>query len=412
MSNISWPTAPLKSLTSKICDGIHGTPKYVEFSEYPFINGNNLNNGFINVTPETKRVAEDEYRKYFIGLDNDTLLLSINGTLGGLAKYRGETVVLGKSVAYIKCTKIFLDFLYYYFQLKNVQKCMWNEATGSTIKNLSLASIRNLQIPTPTEVVQKKIAAVLLAIDAKIEINNHINDELEAMAKNLYNFWFLQFDFPDQSGKPYKSSGGKMEYNSTLKREIPAGWEAIRLNELLQNRADSITSSKVDSHVPYTPIESLPTKKMSFGSAQPSSEANTSLIKYKKSDILIGAMRVYFHRVCIAPFEGITRTTTLILRPLKPNYLPYLYQVCNEDRTISVATKLSVGTQQPYVNWEKALENHAIPFPEDDVLIQKYSSKMLSITKEVINRERENAELTKLRDWLLPMLMNGQVTVK
>ena len=152
-------------------------------------------------------------------------------------------------------------------------------------------------------------------------------------------------------------------------------------------------------------------KKMSFGTAQPSSEANTSLIQYKANDILIGAMRVYFHRVCIAPFDGITRTTSLVLRPKRPDCLPYLYQVCNEDRTINVATKISVGTQQPYVNWEHALENHVIPYPDDDTLIRKYSSMMVSLVKDVINRERENAELAKLRDWLLPMLMNGQVMV-
>jgi len=258
---------------------------------------------------------------------------------------------------------------------------------------------------------QQNIAAVLSALDAKIDCNNRINAELEAMAKTLYDYWFVQFDFPDANGKPYKSSGGKMVYNAILKREVPARWHSIRLNELFKNRTDSISSSEVEGDSPYTPIDSLPMRKMSFGSALPSIEANTSLIKYKENDILIGAMRVYFHRVCIAPFDGITRTTTLVLRPKRPDYLPYLYQVCNEDRTISTATRISTGTQQPYVNWEGALEDLAISYPDDDALIQKYSTMMASVIKEVVSRERENAELAKLRDWLLPMLMNGQVTV-
>jgi type I restriction enzyme S subunit len=259
--------------------------------------------------------------------------------------------------------------------------------------------------------VQQEIAAVLSALDAKIDCNNRINAELESMAKMLYDYWFVQFDFPDANGKPYKSSGGKMAYNTTLKREIPAGWGTIRLNELFQNRTDSISASKVDSESPYTPIDLLPMMKMSFGVGQPSCEANSSLIQYKVNDILIGAMRVYFHRVCVAPFDGITRTTVIVLRPNEPNHLPFLYQVCNEDRTINIASKISVGTQQPYVNWENALENLTIPYPEKDALVQKYSSMMLSVTKDVINREKENAELGKLRDWLLPLLMNGQVTI-
>ncbi len=307
---------------------------------------------------------------------------------------------------------------YNYYLLKSLR--LNEQRIGSSQPLLTQGILNNIQVKiqfNPKQ--QKKIAAVLATLDAKIACNNRINAELEAMAKTLYNYWFVQFDFPfdfaqgrpDANGKPYKFSGGKMVYNSTLKREIPAGWKAMQLNELLQSRTDSITASKVDSGAPYTPIDALPMKKMSFGAAQSSSEANTSLIQYKENDILIGAMRVYFHRVCIAPFDGITRTTIIVLRPNEPNHLPYLYQLCNEDRTINVASKISVGTQQPYVNWESALESHAIPYPENDALVQKYSSMMLSVTKGVINREKENAELAKLRDWLLPMLMNGQVTV-
>lgn len=125
-------------------------------------------------------------------------------------------------------------------------------------------------------------------------------------------------------------------------------------------------------------------KKMSFGSFHPSDEAKTSLIKYEKNDILIGAMRVYFHRVCIAPFDGITRTTTLVLRPRKMSHMPYLYQVCNETRTITAANKLSNGTQQPYVNWEKALEDHFVNYPEDETLIEKYSSIMSGLLKTLL----------------------------
>jgi type I restriction enzyme, S subunit len=303
------------------------------------------------------------------------------------------------------------SFVYYLFQTKSVREQIRLSSTGSKVKHTSPERIYAVTATLPEVGDQQKIAAVLSALDAKIDCNNRINAELEAMAKTLYDYWFVQFDFPDANGKPYKSSGGKMVYNATLKREIPAGWEAVRINELFQNRTDTISSTDVSGDMPYTPIDSLPMRKMSFGIAQSSGEANSSLIQYEENDILIGAMRVYFHRVCIAPFDGITRTTVIVLRPKKPNHLPYLYQVCNEDRTIEVASKISVGTQQPYVNWEDALENHTIPHPENDEPVERYSSMMLSVTKDVINRERENAELAKLRDWLLPLLMNGQVMV-
>lgn len=283
----------------------------------------------------------------------------------------------------------------------------------SAVPGVNRNELHEMAVPAIEDLTsQKKIREVLESIDEKIALNNRIIAELEAMAKTLYDYWFVQFDFPDANGKPYKTSGGKMVYNATLKREIPAGWRSLRLNELLQNGADSTGSDAFNSDVPYTPIDALPMKKMSFGDAYSSDKANTSLIKYKRNDILIGAMRVYFHRVCIAPFDGITRTTTLVLRPNKKEFLPYIYQVCNEEKTINIAAKISVGTQQPYVNWENSLENLVIAYPEDDSLIQRYSSAMGDLVKRVISGEKESSRLKKLREWLLPLLMNGQVTVK
>ncbi|USB40659.1 restriction endonuclease subunit S [Klebsiella africana] len=315
--------------------------------------------------------------------------------------------VVGFNAYQEESSEIFMHYVFTY-----IRRAIQNSASGSIQDNINIDYLTGLKFKVPLKAYQDKIVSVLSVLDYKIDLNNRINAELEAMAKTLYNYWFVQFDFPDTNGKPYKTSGGKMVYNATLKREIPAGWRSLRLNELLQNGADSTGSDAFNSDVPYTPIDALPMKKMSFGDAYSSDKANTSLIKYKRNDILIGAMRVYFHRVCIAPFDGITRTTTLVLRPNKKEFLPYIYQVCNEEKTINIATKISVGTQQPYVNWENSLENLVIAYPEDDSLIQRYSSAMGDLVKRVISGEKESSRLKKLREWLLPLLMNGQVTVK
>ncbi|WP_370956465.1 restriction endonuclease subunit S [Enterobacter hormaechei] len=315
--------------------------------------------------------------------------------------------VVGFNAYQEESSEIFMHYVFTY-----IRRAIQNSASGSIQDNINIDYLTGLKFKVPLKSYQDKIVSVLSVLDYKIDLNNRINAELEAMAKTLYNYWFVQFDFPDTNGKPYKTSGGKMVYNATLKREIPAGWRSLRLNELLQNGADSTGSDAFNSDVPYTPIDALPMKKMSFGDAYSSDKANTSLIKYKRNDILIGAMRVYFHRVCIAPFDGITRTTTLVLRPNKKEFLPYIYQVCNEEKTINIAAKISVGTQQPYVNWENSLENLVIAYPEDDSLIQRYSSAMGDLVKRVISGEKESSRLKKLREWLLPLLMNGQVTVK
>ncbi|EHH3658994.1 hypothetical protein J7288_003563 [Vibrio parahaemolyticus] len=410
MSNPVWPTAPLSKLTSRIGDGIHGTPVYSESGGYPFVNGNNLKSGSIEITNDTKRVSREEYDKYFIEFDEKTLFLSINGTLGNLAKYKGEEVVLGKSAAYINCTGINIDFLFYYFQLKEVKALMWNIATGSTIKNLSLASIRNMEVPNPPEKVAKKISDVLLAIDKKIELNNRINAELEAMAKTLYEYWFVQFDFPDENGKPYKASGGRMVFDSELNREIPMGWTTKSLGEIVDIVKGNVSPKEVSSSTPYIGLEHIQRKNLALIDWASSDIAASNKTIFKEGDILFGKIRPYFHKVTVAPFDGITSTDTLVFRPKSHKLYGLVLEVIFSGEFVEIASQSSTGSKMPRADWN-VLKNYPVVIPQDDLLekfqglIDKYCKKLKSITIE-------NHELRNLRDWLLPMLMNGQVTVK
>lgn len=281
---------------------------------------------------------------------------------------------------------------------------------GTKMPRGDKTQIMEFKIPVFDPQTQQSIAAVLSALDKKIALNKQINTRLEEMAKNLYDYWFVQFDFPDADGKPYKSSGGEMVFDETLKREIPKGWEVKSLKDVLVNCSDNIKSEDLTSNMPYTPIDSLPMRKMTFSDFQKIENARTSLIRYSLNDILIGAMRVYFHRVCIAPFDGITRSTTIVLKPKKQNHLPFLYQLCNEEKTINFASKVSIGTQQPYVNWVNGLAEYKFAMPNLE-LIERYSIKIMPLIKSVITREKQNHQLIQLRDFLLPMLMNGQVSV-
>ncbi len=166
-----WNVVRLNLLSNDIGDGIHSTPKYVDSSNYFFVNGNNLSDGRILITRDTKCISEDEYESLKKNLDNTTILMSINGTIGNLAFFNNETVVLGKSAAYIKLSqRIDKIFIYYLLQHSSIKKFYDNELTGTTIKNLSLASIRSTPIPIPpTKPEQTAIATVLSDTDALIE---------------------------------------------------------------------------------------------------------------------------------------------------------------------------------------------------------------------------------------------------
>jgi type I restriction enzyme S subunit len=174
----NWKYDKLSKLCFRIGDGLHGTPEYSEQSDIYFINGNNLKNGKIEITENTKKVTSEELSKNFIQLNNNSLLLSINGTLGSMAFFNNEKVMLGKSAAYLNFKTGINKFYYYYFQLPRIQAHFHNVATGSTIKNLSLKAIQNFEVPIPEINIWKNISKILSLLDAKIELNNKINDNL------------------------------------------------------------------------------------------------------------------------------------------------------------------------------------------------------------------------------------------
>ncbi|WP_107919641.1 restriction endonuclease subunit S [Neisseria elongata] len=342
--------------------------------------------------------------------DCDAVLVAGNNARGNfhVNRYKGKFNAYQRTYVLTSKENFDIDFIFY--SLKLELKRLKEKSQGSQTKFLTLPILQNIHFSSILINEQKSIAAILSALDKKIALNKQINARLEEMAKTLYDYWFVQFDFPDVNGKPYKSSGGEMVFDETLKREIPKGWEVKSLKDVLVNRSDNIKSEDLTSNMPYTPIDSLPMRKMTFSDFQKIENARTSLIRYSFNDILIGAMRVYFHRVCIAPFDGITRSTTIVLKPKKQNHLPFLYQLCNEEKTINFASKVSIGTQQPYVNWVNGLAEYKFAMPNLK-LIERYSIKIMPLIKSVVTREKQNHQLTQLRDFLLPMLMNGQVSV-
>lgn len=393
----------------KVGDGIHGTPKYDDEGTYFFINGNNLVNGKIEITNETLKISDLEYERIKRPINNNTLLLSINGTLGKIAVYNGEKVALGKSVCFINVKEqVNKYFIKYILSTKEFQKYIQLVSHGSTIKNLSPSQVADYEFNCCNYEYQDKIAFLLKSLDEKIDNNNKINEELESMAKTIYDYWFLQFEFPNEEGKPYKSSGGKMVWNEELKRKIPEGWGKGYLRDILNLHTDTISKKQIKKTDLYTPIDCLPKKKMCFYDEALIEEAQSSLIKYRKRDILLGAMRVYFHRVCIAPSDGITRTTTFVLRPKHDKNLGFSYQTINRNDSIDYATKNSIGTQQPYAVWENNLEDFYFAMPPLELMI-KYSERVENSIKLIIKNTKEIKELTSLRDFILPLLMNGQV---
>ncbi|MGO3374121.1 restriction endonuclease subunit S [Brochothrix thermosphacta] len=186
-----WEQRKLSDGTNKIGDGLHGTPKYSEDGEVYFVNGNNLVNGQIVIMPETKRVTSNEQSKDDKALNESTILMSINGTIGNLAWYRGENLMLGKSAAYIEVSDFDKKFIYAYLQTRPVKDYYLNSLTGTTIKNLGLKAIRNTNICTPTIDEQAKIGSFFKKLDDTIALHQRKLDLLKEQKKGYLQKMFI-----------------------------------------------------------------------------------------------------------------------------------------------------------------------------------------------------------------------------
>jgi len=347
----------------------------------------------------------------YYAFDDDVILLAGNNASGNfhVNKFSGKFNAYQRTYILTEKDDNNLNFIYY--ALRIALNKIKEQSQGSQTKFLTMPILTSISIPFFDKKTQTAIAHILSTIDDKIELNNKTNKELENLAKTIYEYWFVQFDFPNEKGKPYHSSGGKMVWNEQLNRNIPEDWSACQLKYFIKNKNDSIEPGNHLQGQFYTPIDELPKRQMSFYGGLDSKEANSSLQTYKIGDLLLGAMRVYFHRVCIAAQNAITRSTTMVLRPYNKEYLPFIYELLNQDTTIQFATKFSIGTQQPYINWEGALSDYTIILPEEKHIIE-YSKIINPIIEQVFCRVKENYDLITLRDFILPLLMNGQVTVK
>ncbi len=190
-----WRQVSLLEVTSALGDGLHGTPEYDSNGDYFFINGNNLSNGKIIFNDSTKRVSAVEAKKHRKNLTDRTILVSINGTLGNVAFYAGEKVVLGKSACYFNVVEgVDKYFIRYILASEKFQGYIQNLATGSTIKNVSLKLMRDFKFSLPSIDLQQQVSGILSRLDDRITLLRESNATLEAIAQALFKSWFVDFD--------------------------------------------------------------------------------------------------------------------------------------------------------------------------------------------------------------------------
>ncbi|ELD8032022.1 restriction endonuclease subunit S [Listeria innocua] len=413
MSFSEWKEVALEEIVDVLGDGLHGTPKYDENGEYYFINGNNLD-GNIIIDEKTKKVSYEEFLKYKKDLNERTILISINGTLGNVAFYNGEKVVLGKSACYFNvkenCSKEFIK----YIMLSHAFKHYINTySTGTTIKNMGLKQMRAFRLNLPEINEQKAIAHVLSTLDEKIEVNNQINKTLENMAQAIFKQWFVDFEFPNEDGEPYKSSGGEMIASEL--GMIPKGWEVgnlaeSKLTNLVKTGIAEFSSEKIylaTADVDKSNILSNTTKvtyneRPSRANMQPK-ENTVWFAKMKDSRKLIrvsrGSKDLIENYIFSTGFAGINVKEGL-------NYIWSF--ICSNDFDIR-KNNLCHGTTMQAIN-NSNISNIPLLLPKEE-MIQIFEGVTNYLYESEYLRKKENEKLAEIRDSLLPKLMSGEIRV-
>jgi type I restriction enzyme S subunit len=330
------------------------------------------------------------------------------GTLGEMHYYNGEYWPHNTALYVTDFKGNFPKYVYY------LLTCLGRMDTGdkSTVPGVNRNDLHELKIPFIADKhTQKRIASVLSTLDSKIDLNHRINAELEALAKTIYDYWFVQFDFPDANGRPYKSSGGKMVWNEALKREIPAGWEVVPLSRLVEEIKDGVAPNASDSTTPYVGLEHIARRSIVISSWETADKATSNKIQFRKGDILFGKIRPYFHKVALAMVDGIASTDAIVMRPRQHDLAALALESIFSDRFVEAATASSTGSKMPRADWS-VMRNYSIAIPsKSSTIANEYQRIFDGVRGKIENNAQQTRELTHLRDWLLPLLMNGQVRV-
>ena len=358
-------------------------------------------------------ISEEDYKSklYKFSVQDNDFLVSCSGVNMGAIfqlKFPFERGIINQALLRIRLNNELIDDNYFLYLFKElICKKIISGSGDSTIPNFpGLDLIKNIEFELPTKNIQIKVGKLLSDLDSKIELNNRINAELESMAKTLYDYWFVQFDFPNPEGKPYKSSGGKMVWREEFKKEIPAGWKPGELQDIAnikmgQSPPGESYNDKGDGVIFYQGCTD-------FGNRFPTVRLYTTQPTRfaKEGDILlsvrapVGTLNISKEDCCIG--RGLASLNS------KDNCIAYLFGVMVNLKQIFDRRNVD-GTTFGSITKDDLFTLKVVR-PDKDILKQYHT--IISPAFEKQNQiATENQQLSSLRDWLLPMLINRQVKV-
>ncbi len=407
MNNVfdSLTESTLAEVCSLVTDGTHDTPKRVE-SGYPLIKAKEIAGGRIDF--ETcDQISETEHRKVIARSKpeyGDTLFTHIGASLGEAAFVNTTREFSIKNIALFKPNPAVIvpRYLYYLVISPVFKGSAIGTKTGSAQPFLGLSQLRGHMVRYHRDLsTQQRIAGILSAYDELIENNQRRIRILQEMARSLYREWFVHFRYPDHESVPL--------VDSSL-GQIPQGWEVKKLGDIAEDMRRNIPKGQLDEPEPYVGLEHIPRRSLALDAWETASELGSSKLAFKKGEVLFGKIRPYFHKVSIAPFDGLCSADTIVIRARQPEHYAIVVGCVSSDEFVAHATATSNGSKMPRANWS-VLEEYPVVIPTLAV-VRQFSAIVEPAIQQMQTLIFQTTNLRRTRDLLLPRLLSGQVKIE
>lgn len=411
----------LKDISKAIVDCEHKTAP-TEASGIPSIRTTDIKNGHIDLQNANK-VSKETYREWTKRMEprHGDLILSREAPVGEVGIVpEGAKVCLGQRTVLIRPDreKVVPRYLLYLLLTREMKYEMTCRAEGSVVPHLNMSDIRALKIPNlPPLDEQYRIAHILGTLDDKIELNRQMNETLEATARAIFKSWFIDFD-------PVK---GKIEgreppfidlettalfpsaFQDSPLGEIPEGWEVGTLGKIAKNVRRSVKVDEIDSSECFLGLEHMPRRSITLFEWETASDIQSNKYRFRKGEILFGKLNPHFHKVGVAPIDGICSTDILIIQPIDSEWFGVVLSLVSSDNFVAYTNAYAKGTTLPRTNWND-MSRYEIALPKAEIA-QKYSEFIRPFIKGIIENIHQSRTLTKIHDTLLPKLLSGEIRI-
>ena len=300
------------------------------------------------------------------------------------------------------------EYAGYYFRTSKFRKEVTSMSSASTRASLNIEMIGRLKIILPSKPEQSAIAFTLKNLDDKIENLRRQNETLEQIARSLFKHWFIDFEFPNADGNPYKSSGGAM-FGSDLD-DIPEGWKVGKLGDIGKNIRDGVKENDIKPDMSYIGLEHIPRKQIALDTWGTALDIASNKFWFNKGNILFGKLRPYFHKVGIAFTSGVCSTDILVIDAKQKIYFGLLLMLISSEQFIYYVSLASEGTRMPRTSWEY-MKDYPIVIPQSLVL-ESFNDLLIPFINKMEINIYQIQTLTKIRNSLLPKLMSGQLRIE